>query len=121
MARPRKDAQTARATRFNLRLTAAERARLDEAARAAGQSPTDYARARLLGPEEVPRFVVPVRHQVDPAIVVALNRIGANLNQLARRANSGDMLQPGELPEVLAALRSERNATEHLVLRLIDA
>lgn len=70
------------------------------------------------GAPSLPHAVV--RFSVDPALVVALNRIGANLNQLARRANSGDMLQPGELPEALAALRRERERTEALVMRLID-
>ena len=48
MARPRKEAQAARGIRLNLRLTAAERAAVDQAAQAAGQSPSDYARMRVL-------------------------------------------------------------------------
>ena len=57
---------------------------------------------------------------LDPAAVAALSRVGANLNQLARRANAGDLLQPGELPDNLAALARQLDRIEALVLPAIE-
>lgn len=121
MARPKKEAQAARQVRLNLRLTAEERAALDAAARSAGQSPSDYARMRALavsGPARgAPRSIPAL---LDSAAIVALNRVGANLNQLARRVNAGDVLQPGELSETLAALNDQLGRIETLVMAAVD-
>jgi len=62
---------------------------------------------------------VPPR-QLEPAALAALNRVGANLNQIARRANAGDLLQPGELPEALADLGHQLDRIEALVMAEID-
>lgn len=115
MARPRKQPQEARRAVYALRLTAQERHALDAAAAAQGQSPAAYLRARL-GPA-VSRPVVPA---LDPALLVALSRIGSNLNQIARRLNAGDGLQPGELPEALQDLAGVLDRIEVLVLAGIE-
>jgi hypothetical protein len=121
MARPRKEPPEIRRARLNLRVTAAERAQLAVAAGAAGVGLADYARRALLatvGQASAP-LAVAIR-RIDPAAVSALTRVGANLNQLARRANAGDLLQPGELPEALAALDRQLARIEALVLPEID-
>ena len=121
MARPKKEAQAARQVRLNLRLTADERAALDAAARAAGQSPSDYARMRALAVSSSARGASrAIPALLDSAAIVALNRVGANLNQLARRVNAGDVLQPGELPETLAAINDQLGRIETLVMAAVD-
>jgi hypothetical protein len=122
MARPRKDAQDSRRKVYPLRLNAAERAALEAAAAARQTSPADFLRRAFLAPSKaeappfggIDRLPVPVP-ALDPAAISALNRIGANLNQLARRANSGDSFQPAEVPEVLAALGQTLTRIEALV------
>ena len=116
MARPRKQPQEARRAVYALRLTAQERHALDAVAAAQGQSPAAYLRSRLTG-VAVPRSVVPA---LDPALLVALSRIGSNLNQIARRLNAGDALQPDELPEALQDLASALDRIEVLVLAGIE-
>jgi hypothetical protein len=121
VARPRKEPPEIRRERLNLRFTAAERAQLADAAGAAGVGLSDYARRSVLsqaGQASGPKAVT--LRRIDPAAVAALSRVGANLNQLARRANAGDLLQPGELPEALAALDRQLTRIEALVLPEID-
>lgn len=121
MARPRKEPLETRTARLNLRVTAGERAQLAAAAGAAGLGLADYARQSLLaqvGLGSPPKAVV--MHRLDATAISALTRVGANLNQLARRANAGDLLQPGELPEALAALDRQLTRIEALVLPAID-
>lgn len=121
MARPRKEPPEIRRERLNLRFTAAERARLATAAAAAGVRLGDFARRAVLvqaGLAAMP--VTSASYRIDPAVIAALARVGANLNQLARRANSGDLLQPGELPEALAVLDRQLARIEALVLSEID-
>lgn len=119
--RPRVSALDARTSRLNLRFTASERDQIEQAARAYGASVSAFARQRVLlvpmASADAGRATATV---LDPAAVSALNRVGANLNQLARRANSGDLLQPGELPEVLANLAQQLARIEALVLPALD-
>lgn len=121
MARPRKEPPEIRRARLNLRFTAAERAQLAAAAGAAGVGLADYARRSVLGQAGLASLskTTAIR-RIDPTAVAALTRVGANLNQLARRANAGDLLQPGELPEALAALDRQLARIEALVLPEID-
>jgi hypothetical protein len=121
MARPRKDPPETRRERLNVRFTAAERAQLAAAAGAAGVGLADYTRRGALAQAGHARAHTPATiRRIDPAAVAALTRVGANLNQLARRANAGDLLQPGELPEALAALDRQLARIEALVLPEID-
>lgn len=121
MARPRKESPEIRRERLNLRFTAAERAQLAAAAGASGVSLSDYARRSVLaqaglagGPKTI------AIRRIDPAAIAAFTRVGANLNQLARRANAGDLLQPGELPDALVAIDRQLTRIEALVLPEID-
>lgn len=82
MARPRKDAGEARDQQVKLRLTMAEAEHLRTQAERAGLSVADYARRRMLG-----HVVAPSAARADAALVSELNRIGVNVNQLARVAH----------------------------------
>ena len=82
--RPTKEPEELRDMRLNLRLTAAELAHVQQQAKAAGLTPSDYARRRVVGH----RVTVPTA-RMDAAILSELNRIGVNLNQITRAANAG--------------------------------
>ncbi|WP_108676663.1 plasmid mobilization protein [Acuticoccus yangtzensis] len=84
MARPTKAAEEKRSETARFRLTVAERAFLRAQADAAGLTETEFLRRRALG--------LPVRaasQRSDPALVSELNRIGVNVNQLARATHRG--------------------------------
>ncbi len=99
MARPIKAPGEKRDQRFNLRYTAAEIEHLRMQAANAGLHPHEYARRRTLGHAVPP---APARSS-DPALVSELNRIGVNLNQLARAVNADRRVQ-GDPAVVLAKL-----------------
>ena len=79
MARPKKYDEEKRTERFNLRLTLAEIEHLGTQAAATGLAPHEYVRRRVLG-----HVVAPAPRQADAALVSEINRIGVNVNQLAR-------------------------------------
>ena len=104
MARPKKADQEKRDQRFTLRLTMAEIEHLRVQAEAAGLQPHDYARQRIIG-----HVVSPARQIADAALVSEINRIGVNVNQLARAIHNGRRFQEHwqtishQLQEVLCA------------------
>ncbi len=83
--RPSKEDWEKREQRFNLRLTLAEKNRIELAAHNLGVEPAEYARQRVL----VGRLRTPVRrgsppkNSVDPALMVTLNELGLKLQELA--------------------------------------
>ena len=85
MARPRLDEEERRARTVGVRVTAAEAAELRERAQAAGLSMGAYLRRRALGQRV--RIAAELRE---------LNRIGVNLNQMARALNSRAVSSPVE-------------------------
>ncbi len=95
MARPIKNEGEKRDQRFNLRMTRIEIETMREEAAKAGLNPHEYARRRALGH----RVVSTSFRRSDPALINELNRIGVNLNQLARASNRGREL--GEEVEVV--------------------
>lgn len=97
MARPRKRVEDARTERLNLRLLPHERAEVDLRAAAVGLSPTDYARRMVIGG----RMASVVTAKADPSLVLAINRAGVNLNQIARTMNSGADHVPRDLADTL--------------------
>ena len=101
MGRPRL-AEHAIRENFTVRLTAAERARVEEKARQLNLSPSDYARACLV------RGTVRVVQEdgFDSELVRELLAIGNNLNQIARHLNATGQIDPTELHEVLAMVRA---------------
>ena len=84
MARPKNHDEEKRDQRFNLRFTLAEIEHLRTQADAAGLAPHDYARNRVLG-----HAVAPAPRHADAALVSEINRIGVNVNQLARATHRG--------------------------------
>ena len=84
----------------NLRVTTAERAKVEAKAEAAELSLVEYCRRAIFRSRIAPR-----RSSVDQALLVELNSIGVNLNQIAKRVNSGRQLSP-EFPIVLAELKA---------------
>jgi hypothetical protein len=127
MARPRKEQRERRSRVLGVRLTDTECAALQAAAEARRVPPSDLLRAayfeastgaaRRIGS---PALLAALPPALDPAAIAALNRVGANLNQLARRANSGDSFQPAEVPRVLADLSDALTRIEALVMPAID-
>ena len=91
-----------------VRVTAAELAHVQEQAARAGLSLTDYCRRVVLR-----HHVAPAITDTDEAALADLNRIGVNLNQLARRANASGKIPP-HLAEVLAEVRA---VVEHIAER----
>lgn len=83
MPRPRKDTAERREEQIKLRLTLAELEHLRTQAERAGLSTAEYGRRRILGHEVSPRA-----SRADAALVSELNRIGVNVNQLARAAHT---------------------------------
>ena len=85
MARPKKQDGEKRDEVARFRVTLAEREYLRAQARAAGISETEYLRRRALG-----YAVSPARSNLpDPTLISELNRIGVNVNQLARATHRG--------------------------------
>jgi hypothetical protein len=78
---------------------------LDEHARACGLTPTAFIRQVVLG------FHPVARRPETRSAIVAVNRVGNNLNQLVHLANSGIVLTPALLravAEVLAEIHALR-------------
>lgn len=122
MARPR-DKDGSRDEVYRLRLNQAERGALRAAAASHGVTPADFLRAAFLAPSrpaQRSRGNTPPGSFLDPAAVAALNRVGANLNQIARRIHAGDVIQSHELPEVLANVAQQLDRIETLVFSAIE-
>ena len=103
--RPRKGEKERLIDHLHVRLTIRERAKLDAEARKLGLSMSRYVR-RLIDkrrPSERRNGAPP-----SPATVSVLNRMGNNLNQLARHANARGDLAPvaKHLDDVLAKLET---------------
>lgn len=89
--RPRKPEEEKRTESHGLYLSKKEKLELEKRSEAAGLSINEYLRRSALGGE-------PVQSKSDQKTRRELRWIGNNLNQLARRANKG------ELPEVAEAV-----------------
>lgn len=88
MAAPKKDPDQKRSEVARARVTLAEKERVIANAQTAGMTETNFIRARILG--EVIRSS---NQSVDPALVHAINRVGNNVNQLARSVHRGSDFQ----------------------------
>ena len=92
MARPRLGDEERRTRTIGVRVTEAEAAELAERAHAARLSMGAYMRHRALGQ---PVRIAPER-RLGAADLRELNRIGVNLNQMARVLNSGAVPAPAK-------------------------
>ena len=97
MARPRLGEAERRRRTIGVRVTEAEEAELRERAQAARLSLGAYLRRRALGQ----RVRSAVERRLGAAELRELNRIGVNLNQMARALNSGAVSSPAETQEVV--------------------
>ena len=96
--RPRKDPRDRRTKRYGLRLSPKEYEEIQDRAERAGLSVAEYLRRRALGK--------PISTKVEKKTTEELNRIGVHLNQIARRASSGDL--PDVASEAEAAIQEVR-------------
>jgi len=98
-----------RTAHLTVRLTPDERGSIDDAAERAGLTSGSYARAVLLG-APAPRQVR--RPRVDrkelARLLGQIGHIGGNLNQLAKAANCNEFVDPQQVREALASIRSIR-------------
>ena len=85
MARPRKAIEAKRTTQRNLRFTLEEDTLLRIQAREARMNVSDYIRTLALSHRVRPT----VSRKADPGLISELNRIGVNVNQLARATHRG--------------------------------
>lgn len=101
MARPTKAEK--RDVVLGVRLTMRERVELQERASIYGRSSAEFMRDRALGyrlPERV------TRRQAKAAVATAINSVGINLNQIAKRMNQGEGAPP-ELLDLVARIHAE--------------
>ena len=92
MARPRLGEEERRTRTVGVRVTEAEAEELRERAQAARLSMGAYLRRRALGQ----RVRILSERRLGAAELRELNRIGVNLNQMARAMNSGAVSSPAE-------------------------
>jgi hypothetical protein len=92
------------------RFTEDQFAALDEYARACGLPVAAYIRRVVLGVNPTPRR--PLAH----AAIVAVNRVGNNLNQLVHLAHTG-LLLPPDLLRAIAEVRREIQSLRMALLR----
>ena len=98
MARPKLPDHEQKSMRLIVRLTPVEHARVRLAAEHFGILTSEFARRRLLG-VRLPN--PPSEDQLNAQAVAALNRIGVNLNQIAKRLNSGHATNLGRIINTL--------------------
>lgn len=97
--RPSKSQGESRSEFVRLRLTIGERDRIEQQADAAGLPLSSYCRRVLLGHKVRPAITA-----VDAAALADLNRVGVNLNQIARHLNARGAV-PADLDDALADIR----------------
>jgi len=121
--RPKLDPAKKRSAQLHILLTPAERDRIKGWAASTNLSVSDYVRRRTLGR--------PIAQRVDIAARGELNRIGVNLNQIARAANQAGQVELAAeareaFEEVMQAVRALRLPAEappenpHYPFRRID-
>ena len=96
---------------LTIRLSADEHAAIDAAAERAGLVVGSYARQALLGapaPRQVRRPIVERKELAR--ILGELGKIGGNLNQLAKAANSGVLVYESDIEGALGGLAKMRDA-----------
>ncbi|CAH8281410.1 mobilization protein MobC [Mariniflexile fucanivorans] len=100
MARPKKDIQSLKAIRINVRMTVNDFLIVSDSANCLGIGIPEYIRRKTTG-KAMPRTKVTPH---DRQLFVALSRIGNNLNQLTKKAHLG-MHTPKLLQKELLELK----------------
>ncbi len=103
MARPKKDPTTAKASAVLLRLTSEDKQRIEDKARKARLTTSEFIRRASLGAKitDAPKGLNGSR--MDAETLAELNRWGVNLNQIAKHMNRGGD-SPAALDQVLFQL-----------------
>ena len=109
MARPRISTAEQKAFFFSFRVTQAQRRALLELSANTGRRPGDLIRDKVFG-GSFPRTKMA---RIDLACYTELKKIGVNINQLAKHANSGKF--PYGIRESLIDLKRQ----EHHLLKLL--
>lgn len=99
MARPTKAETEKRGSRLEVMVTGSGRAEIAARADALGLPLSAYMRSVALGVEPPAR-----KAGVDAEAVAALNRVGSNLNQLAKIGNKSGTLNAGQIKALGAVL-----------------
>lgn len=111
MARPRKTDETKKTYRLIIRLNADERKSVETVAKSKGLKAYAYGRLKLLDCR-VQKTVIAA---IDHAVYLELKKIGVNLNQLTRIANSGRL--PAGIKELLIKLAEQQELIVKILLR----
>lgn len=102
MARPTKNAHERRTAHIPpVRMTVAEIVHVEDLASDTGLTVSEYVRQRLLDGKVTPR-----RSDTTAGLLAELNRIGNNVNQIARQINRGRDHDPHHLNHVMGELVS---------------
>jgi hypothetical protein len=100
--RPRKDTQNLRSEWLRARVRLDELHRVEQMAREAGLSPSEFVREAAL----TAQIVIKRYRRVEPMLPHELSRIGNNLNQIARICNTtGDSRRAQYIEDYLNELR----------------
>jgi len=100
--RPRKDAHNLRDEWLRARVRKDELHRVEQLARDAGKSSSEYVREAAL----TARIVIKRYRRVEPVLLHELSRIGDNLNQIARICNTtGSDRRAQDIDDFLDELR----------------
>ncbi len=111
MARPRIADNVKKTYRLIIRLNADERKTVEAVAKSKGLKAYAYGRLRLLDG----RVQKTVLAEIDQAVYLELKKIGVNLNQLTRVANSGRL--PVGIRELLIRLADQQQLIIKILLR----
>ena len=103
MGRPKSSEAVKRDIQTKVMMTADERALIEDYAHGMGYSISEYIRWASLQ-KEMPQSTV--EQQLKNSAILELNRIGVNLNQIAKQINSGKQT-PALLEQVLLEIRQQ--------------
>ena len=105
MAKATKPAKVKRTTSLRVRVFEDEKFVLEQLAGDAGLNISDFIRRRVFGARaQIVKRARPMS-QIAADLIEQLSKIGNNLNQIARAANSGDGIDNRELTLCIAQLR----------------
>ncbi|GAA4329175.1 hypothetical protein GCM10023149_33670 [Mucilaginibacter gynuensis] len=109
MARPKILQDKKRVFKITIRLNVAERLQVQQSAKAAGMSNYLFAREKLLKG----RVPEPKMARIDIDVYVELKKIGTNINQLAKHANSG------RFPFGITSALRKLSEQQHFIIKLL--
>lgn len=115
MARPKVSHAEKKSVRFTFRLTRKEKQELFQLAEISGCTPANLIHDKLFKG----RFPSAKAARVDVGIYLELKKIGVNVNQLAKRVNSGKTLTG--VPDILQALLAQQDKIIRILISDSDS